>query len=109
MIEIEYTSQFYTEQLKKFFQNNPDIDYKQLQSPQYDIDFNKKIVMRKFTKKYKFEANLPFEVRKSISLKSVSNYLYLFPLERIPAPDQSKELVSQQDLPGQGHIPLPQC
>eukprot|EP00347_Sterkiella_histriomuscorum_P011398 403372611 len=73
MIEIEYTSQYYTEQLKKFISNatNNEIDYKQLQSPQYEIDFNKKIVMRKFSKKYKFEANLPFEVRKSISLKNV--------------------------------------
>jgi len=43
-----------------------------LQSPQYEIDYNKKIVVRKFSKKYKFEANLPFEVRKSISLKNVS-------------------------------------
>ena len=33
MIEIEYTSQFYSEQLKKFFGNQTDIDYKQLQSP----------------------------------------------------------------------------
>ena len=72
MIEIEYTSQFYSEQLKKFFGNQTDIDYKQLQSPQYEIDYNRKIVVRKFSKKYKFEALLPFEVRKSISLKNVS-------------------------------------
>ncbi len=28
-------------------------------------------MIRKFSKKYKFEANLPFEVRKSITLKNV--------------------------------------
>jgi len=46
------------------------MDSKMLQSPQYEIDLNRKTVIRKFSKKYKFEANLPFEVRKSISLKN---------------------------------------
>jgi hypothetical protein len=78
MIEIEYTSKYFTEQLAKFFGNNQEIDYKSLQSTQYEIDYAKKIVTRKFNKKYKFEAQLPFEVRKSISLKSVSSKSKLY-------------------------------
>jgi hypothetical protein len=43
-----------------------------LSNPHFEIDFAKKTVMRKFNKKYKFEAQLPFEVKKSITLKNVS-------------------------------------
>lgn len=43
-----------------------------LSNPHYEIDFNRKTVNRKFNKKYKFEAQLPFEVKKSITLKNVS-------------------------------------
>lgn len=42
-----------------------------LQGRDFEIDFNKRTVVRKFNKKYKFEAQLPFEVKKSISLKNV--------------------------------------
>ena len=43
-----------------------------LSNPHYEIDFNRRTVNRKFNKKYKFEAQLPFEVKKSITLKNVS-------------------------------------
>lgn len=52
------------------------------------------MVTRKFNKKYKFEALLPFEVKKSISLKNVNlnislvDYL-LFYIELIHIADQN--------------------
>ena len=72
MIEMEYTSKHFTDQLVKYFQTNQqELDVKNFQSPNYEVDLSRKIVTRKFFKKYKFEALLPFEVRKSISLKNV--------------------------------------
>jgi hypothetical protein len=75
IIEIEYTSRYFTEQLNKFMGSGgeQDIDYKALQSTSYDIDYARKIVTKKFNKKYKFEATLPVEVKKSITLKNVSS------------------------------------
>mmetsp|Transcript_17795 Transcript_17795/g.17022 ORF Transcript_17795/g.17022 Transcript_17795/m.17022 type:complete len:189 (+) Transcript_17795:88-654(+) len=70
MIEIEYTSKYFSEQLVKIFQTHQELDIKQFQSPHYEVDLSRKVVTRKFFKKYKFEALLPFEVRKSISLKN---------------------------------------
>ena len=67
-----------------------------LSNPHYEIDFNRKTVNRKFNKKYKFEAQLPFEVKKSITLKNVSiqksvDYL----LEPIFALNQNEKPFSQ--------------
>ena len=70
MVETDYTSNFFADQLKKVL-SYPDLDQRSLQSPQYEVDFNKRTLIRKFNKKYKFEAQLPFEVKKSISLKNV--------------------------------------
>ncbi len=71
MIETDYTSPFFSEQLKRVIGSYPDLDQRALQSNQFEVDFNRKTVIRKFNKKYKFEAQLPFEVKKSISLKNV--------------------------------------
>jgi hypothetical protein len=79
-----------------------------LSNPHYEIDFARKTVLRRFNKKYKFEAQLPFEVKKSITLKNVSPLLpqSLIHVESILASDQDEEPVCQQDIPGQGTIPL---
>ena len=76
MIETDYTSTLFADQLKKVIGTYPDLDQRMLQGRDYEIDFNKKTVVRKFNKKYKFEAQLPFEVKKSISLKNVSYILF---------------------------------
>lgn len=75
MVESDYTSNFFADQLKKVL-SYPDLDQRSLQSPQYEVDFNKRTLIRKFNKKYKFEAQLPFEVKKSISLKNVTHLVY---------------------------------
>lgn len=70
IIETDYTSPLLTEQLKRVIGSYPDLDQRSLQSNQFEIDYQRKTVVRKFNKKYKFEAQLPFEVKKSISLKN---------------------------------------
>jgi hypothetical protein len=79
-----------------------------LSNPHYEIDFARKTVLRRFNKKYKFEAQLPFEVKKSITLKNVSPFLpqSLIRVELILASDKDEEPLGQQDIPGQGTIPL---
>ncbi len=94
MVETDYTSNFFAEQLKKVVGSYTDLDQRMLQSNQYEVDFNRKTVVRKFNKKYKFEAQLPFEVKKSISLKNV-NQFFLIDSESIPHTDQDKESFSQ--------------
>ena len=71
IIETEYTSAHFTEQLRKVIGTYQEIDQKMLSNPHYEIDFARKTVLRRFNKKYKFEAQLPFEVKKSITLKNV--------------------------------------
>lgn len=94
MIETEYTSPHLSEQLKKAIGSQQDIDQKMLQNPHYEIDFNRKTVLRKFNKKYKFEAQLPFEVKKSITLKNVRFLLLLMiTVESILALDQDEEFI----------------
>jgi hypothetical protein len=68
-IDMNYTSQYFTEQLNKFYGNNEDIDPYQLSSANAQIDFFRKKVTRYQIKKYKFEAMLPFEVSKHITLR----------------------------------------
>lgn len=65
-----------------------------LSNPHYEIDFNRKTVNRKFNKKYKFEAQLPFEVKKSITLKNVRFIVDDCVLELILAPNQDEESLS---------------
>ena len=65
---MNYTSKYFQEQLNKFFGTNDDVDPNQLQSQQAKIDFIRRKVTRYQTKKYKFEAMLPFEVSKKIAL-----------------------------------------
>lgn len=66
-----------------------------LSNPHYEIDFNRKTVNRKFNKKYKFEAQLPFEVKKSITLKNVSIKQSLIFIESIFASNQDEKSLSQ--------------
>jgi hypothetical protein len=66
-----------------------------LSNPHYEIDFNRKTVNRKFNKKYKFEAQLPFEVKKSITLKNVSIKQRLIFIESIFASNQDEKSLSQ--------------
>ena len=106
MIEIEYTSAHFSEQLRKVIGSYQEIDQKMLSNPHYEIDFARKTVLRRFNKKYKFEAQLPFEVKKSITLKNVSIHQSLNRVESILTSDQDEEPVGQQDIPGQGSIPL---
>ena len=98
-IETEYTSAHFSEQLRKVIGSYQEIDQKMLSNPHYEIDFAKKTVLRRFNKKYKFEAQLPFEVKKSITLKNVILY-QLTCLEPIPVADQDEEPLSEQDLHG---------
>jgi hypothetical protein len=72
IIETEYTSGHFSEQLRRILGATQEIDRQMLSNPHYEIDFNRRTVNRKFNKKYKFEAQLPFEVKKSITLKNVS-------------------------------------
>ena len=71
MIEIDYTSRYFTEQLNKYIDFSQEIDHKALSNQFHSIDLGRRIVIKKFNKKYKFEALLPFEVKKSICLKNV--------------------------------------
>jgi hypothetical protein len=76
MIETDYTSAHFSEQLRRIIGSQGaaatnEIDRQLLSNPHYEIDFNRRTVNRKFNKKYKFEAQLPFEVKKSITLKNV--------------------------------------
>ena len=82
MIETDYTSTHFSEQLRRIIgqqvtTNAQEIDRQMLSNPHYEIDFNRKTVNRKFNKKYKFEAQLPFEVKKSITLKNVSANIHV--------------------------------
>ena len=66
-VEIEYTSNYFKEQLRKLYGNTQNLPGEQKQ--QYRIDPHTKIVYRKFTKKYKFEAKLAFKLETRILLK----------------------------------------
>ena len=69
-IEMNYTSKYFTEQLNKIFGNYEDVDPGQLSSANANIDYVKRKVTRYQQKKYKFEAMLPFEVSKHITLRN---------------------------------------
>lgn len=74
-IDMAYTSKYFTEQLNKFVGANEDIDPYQLQSSQAQIDFIRRKVTRHQSKKYKFEAQRPFEVSKNIGLRGDKCFL----------------------------------
>ena len=95
MIETEYTSGHFSEQLRRIIGTSQEIDRQMLSNPHYEIDFNRKIVNRKFNKKYKFEAQLPFEVKKSITLKNVSIKKRLISIESIFASNKDEKSLSQ--------------
>lgn len=99
MIETEYTSGHFSEQLRRIIGTTQEIDRQMLSNPHYEIDFNRKTVNRKFNKKYKFEAQLPFEVKKSITLKNVRLAIVDYALELIFAADKDEEPLSEQDIP----------
>ena len=60
-IDMNYTSQFFTEQLNKFSYNHEDIDPDQISSQHAKIDMRAGKVTRNLSKKYKFDAKKPFE------------------------------------------------
>ena len=95
IIETEYTSAHFSEQLRKVIGTYSEIDQKMLSNPHYEIDFARKTVLRRFNKKYKFEAQLPFEVKKSITLKNVSYREITHHIEPIHSVDQDEESVCQ--------------
>ena len=74
-IDMNYTSKHFTEQLNKFVGANEDIDPYSLSSSQAQIDFIRRKVTRHQSKKYKFEANRPFEVSKNIALRDNKYFL----------------------------------
>lgn len=69
-IDCNYSSKQFTEQLNKFMENNEDIEPYQINSSHATIDFVRRKVTRHQTKKYKFDAQRPFEVSKNITVRN---------------------------------------
>lgn len=70
IMELEYTSRYFTEQLSRYLGAQEEIDYKSLKTVAHSVDLNRRIVDKRLTKKYKFEALLPFDVAKTIILSN---------------------------------------
>ena len=75
-VDMSYTSKYFTEQLNRFIAAHEDIDPYQLHSSQAQIDFMRRKVTRHQSKKYKFEAQRPFEVSKNIVVRD-NKYLLM--------------------------------
>jgi len=63
-IDIRYSSQAFTDQLNRQLRPEDAMHQDLLHTEDYDIDWQKRLVVRRLQKIYKFEATLPFEVRK---------------------------------------------
>ena len=68
-VDMSYTSKHFTETLNNLIGERDDVDPYQLQSSGATIDYIRRKVTRTQTKKYKFEAQKPFEVSKNIALR----------------------------------------
>lgn len=72
---MNYTSQFFTEQLNKFSYNHDDLDPDQISSQHAKIDMRAGKVTRNLSKKYKFDAKRAFENSTNILLRDNKYFL----------------------------------
>ena len=62
---MAYNSMRFVDQLNKFIEAFPELDYSKQRSEDHVIDLQRRNVIRIQKKKYKFQANKPFDLLKS--------------------------------------------
>jgi hypothetical protein len=69
---MQYSSMRFTEQLNRYLEAFPEIDLSKQNTEDHQINVERKTVMRKQFKKYKFDANWPFEIKSHVEFVNVS-------------------------------------
>lgn len=70
---MSYTSIRFIEQLSRYIEAFPELDLSKQQSDDHVLDLQRRTVLKKQFKKYKFDAAMPFDFVNTVDFVNVSN------------------------------------
>ena len=93
-----YTSNRFVEQLNRYIEAFPEIDFNKHQSDDFTIDTVRKQVVRKQEKRYKFESIMPFEINSCTEFLNVSHVCIANIVELIRPEPRGNQYLNQRDV-----------
>ena len=67
---MTYNSQYFREQLDRYIEASPQLEFRNLNDNQHEVDLARRTVKKHQIKQYKFEAIWPFDITKRIEFTS---------------------------------------